>query len=127
MKTAGRYRKALILALLLLNTSGARVVSVTDVCQSSRVYFSPARSLRAIVKLVSRRESRPRTPRAFGSAKSRYSSLEIERLCRDDRLAMVVILPPVHVVLPDESSRLRPVYAWQAPKDRSPVGPPLLV
>ena len=122
-----RYRKLFALLLLVLNTSGARVVSVTDVCQNSRVYFSPARSLRAVVKLVTGQKSRQRTPRAFGAAKNRYSSLEIERFHRDERPAPVALLSPVSITLQLESSRLRPVYSWRTPTGRSPVSPPLLV
>lgn len=123
-----RYRKLFALLLLVLNTSGARVVSVTDVCQNSRVYFSPTRSLRAVVKLVTGQKNRQRTPRAFGAAKNRYSSLEIERFHRDERPATVALQTPVSIMLPAaSSSRLRPVYAWQAPTGRSPVSPPLLV
>jgi hypothetical protein len=122
-----RCRKIFVLFLLLLNTSGARIVSVTDVCERSRVFFSPARSLRAIVKLVRGQERTRRPPRSFGAQRNRYASLDVERLCRDDRPAMVSILPPVSIALHAESSRLRPVHARHAPRDRSPTGPPLLI
>ena len=120
---ASCYRKAMAVALLTLNVSGVRVVSVCDVCEHSRVFFGPTLSVKAIARIVTHQQWKHAVPNSFGEAKVRYSARDLESLQRNRVVAPVAILPPVSIKLGSERSRNRPSYAWRIPRDNSPAPP----
>jgi hypothetical protein len=121
-----RYQKAIVGLLLLLDLTGARIVTVCDACEHSRVYFSPAVGFKAIARAVTGQTWKRRAPHALGAQANRYSTRDIELVRRDDRPATVNILPPINITIGAERSRNRLVYAWMLPKELSPVKPPQL-
>ena len=50
----GRLRKAFAIALIFLNLSGARVISVTEAFAGSRTYFTADRGVKAILKAATK-------------------------------------------------------------------------
>ncbi|MDD5629753.1 MAG: hypothetical protein PHU21_11855 [Elusimicrobia bacterium] len=126
MRMTGRCKKAITVALLLLNLSGVRVVAVTRACEPSRSYFGPTVGFRALTKTVLRQDWKHHGSRSFGSRLSRRSSHDLEVVRRDKPVSPLAILPPVNITLGTERSRNRLVYAWKVPQERSPVSPPQL-
>lgn len=123
---ARRYQKAITVALLLLNISGARVVAVTDSCEHCRSFFVPASSFRAIAKVVTHQQWKRHAPHSLGARANRYSSQDLQTVRRERPVLPLAILPPVNIALGTELSRNRLVYAWRLPRDRSPVLSPQL-
>jgi hypothetical protein len=118
-----RWKKTIAVALLALNFSGVRVVDVSAACDSSRVFFGPALSFRALTKTVLHQQWSQPSPNSLGSHTLRYSGRDMELLQRNSRIAAVAILPPVTITLGTERSRNRPSYAWRIPRDNSPAPP----
>jgi hypothetical protein len=123
MNMAGRYQKAIAVALLTLNVSGARVVAVSGACEHSRVFFGPALSVRALVKVVTHQQWKQSAPNSLGEANVRYSAKDLEFIQRNRVIAPVAVLPPVSITLGTERSRIRPSYAGRLPRDNSPAPP----
>jgi len=121
-----RYRKAISVALLLLNLSGARVVAVCEACGQSRTYFGPTRSFKAIAKTVTRQQWGQRGTRSLGARTRHRSSRDVEAVQRQHCFATVPILRPASVVLDTGISRRPPLLVRKLPSDQSPVQPPQL-
>ncbi|MBI5211199.1 MAG: hypothetical protein HY927_14600 [Elusimicrobia bacterium] len=120
-----RYRKGIAVALLLLNFSGARVVTVSAACERSRSYFGPARGFKAIVKKALHQQRRDRAQRSLGASKRR-SSRDIEATTRSNAPAPVVVQRDAETAVSPALSPINPLYSWKLPQDRSPVQPPHL-
>jgi hypothetical protein len=120
MKMAQCYRKAMVVALLILNVSGARVVAVCDACEHSRVFFGPALSVRAIAKAVTHQQWKQPAPNSLGEANVRYSAKDLEFLQSSRVVAPIAILPPVSITLGTERAR-NGLSNWRLPRDNSPA------
>jgi hypothetical protein len=118
-----RYKKAIAVALLLLDFTGARVVAVSDACEHNRVFFGPALSFRAIAKTVTHQDWQQPSPRSFGERANHFSGQDMDVVRRESRVASVVILPSINIALGTERSRNRPLYVWKLPSDLHPVQP----
>ena len=94
-----RYQKAIAVALLLLNVSGARVVAVCDACDHNRVFFGPTLSFRAIAKTITRQKWRQPSPHSLGAQTDKYSARDLETLQRSRLVVPVAVLPPVNITL----------------------------
>ena len=118
-----RYQKGIAVALLILNLSGARVIAVSDACERSRAFFSPALSFKAIAKAVTRQQWKQSSPHSLGARAGRYSSRDLEFVQRNGVADPIAILPPVIIALGSEHFRNRPPSSWRLPLDNVPAPP----
>jgi hypothetical protein len=122
-----RFRKGLVLALLALNVSGVRAVTVSGLCETSRVVFHPGLSFKAIAKTVTHQEWKQRVPDSLGARTKQYSARDLDFLRGDSRLAPIAVVSQPAVVLDQEDAGRRcRTAAWKLPADEHPVQPPHL-
>ena len=122
-----RARKAMALLVLLLDFTGARMVTVSEACEPSRVYFTPTLGFKAIAKLVTKQAWKAPPPRSFGAQTQRYSGVDLQLLQSDDRPVLAPVLSPINIAPALERSHGALVYAWRLPRDRSPGMFPRLI
>ena len=115
-----RARKAMAVLVLLLDFTGARMVTVSEACEPSRVYFTPNLGFKAITKLVTKQAWKAPPPRSFGAQTRRYSAVDVQLLQSDDRPVIAPVLSHINVAPAIASSNGALVYAWRLPRDRSP-------
>ena len=124
---ARRFRQGLVLALLALNVSGVRAVTVSDACQSNRVVYHPCLSFKAIAKTVTHQYWKQRAPDSLGAHSKQSSARDIEFLRGDNSLVPIAIGPQTIIALGQEHAKQGYRYiTWKLPSDENPVQPPHL-
>jgi hypothetical protein len=126
-KMVRRFRKGLVLALLALNLSGARAVTVSGLCETNRVVFHPGLSFKAIAKTVTHQGWKQRAPDSLGAHTKQYSARDLDSLRGDNRLAPIAVVSQTTVVLdPEGAGRRCRTTAWKLATDEHPVQSPHL-
>ena len=119
------FRKLMAVGVLLLDLTGARMVSVVEACEPAHAYCSSALSFKAILKLAAGQPWQRRAARSFGARVSR-SAFDLELLTSDDRPALAPTEASIVIAhcpdLPGDGLR----HAARHPRDRSPTNPPQL-
>lgn len=113
-------------ALLLLNVSGWRVVTVRHACENSYNYYLPSSALEAIQKsLVQDRQGGQDSRHTLGRASR--SARDLESLKNTDQAPPVVIRPAVAIAIAADKDSSRTLQAWKLSMDDRPIPPPLLL
>ena len=116
-----RHQRKIAIALLMLNVSGARAVTVTDSCQRCRTFYSASRGFKAITKTLARREwKKTSSETRFGESHKHSSTKDLEAMSRKLSVALVPVLPAVSVALKSDSPRAGPAGVWALPSDLHP-------
>ena len=115
-----RGRKVVAVLVLLLDFTGARMVTVSESCEPSRVFFGPTLGFKAIAKLVTKQTWKTPMPRSFGARANRVSAVDVQLLRGEDRPVVAPALSPTNVAPAIERSPGPIVYMWRAPRDRGP-------
>jgi hypothetical protein len=102
-RTLRRWRKALSLALLLLNVSGARVYASCSACEKSRTYFGPSLAFKMVARSIgyaaARQDWRSSAPNQLGEAKKHTHASDLAGLRRGGQAAPVALVPGAVVLL----------------------------
>jgi hypothetical protein len=103
MQAVRKYQRKLAVALLLLNMSGARAITVCDACEHHRTFFSAGLGFKALTKKVMRVERKKQTGNSFGERASRFCACDLSTVRREKAVAMVVTLPAISIPLDTKS------------------------
>ncbi|MCX5788886.1 MAG: hypothetical protein NTX64_10340 [Elusimicrobia bacterium] len=115
-----RGRKVVAVLVLLLDFTGARMVTVSEACEPSRVFFGPTLGFKAIAKLVTKQTWKTPAPRSFGARANRVSAVDVQLLRGEDRPVVAPVLSSINVAPAIERSHGTLICLWRAPRDRSP-------
>jgi hypothetical protein len=118
-----RQQRKIALALLLLNVSGARAISVSGPCERDHVFFSAGLGFKAVVKTVARREWKKAPPNAWGERTNRYKASDLETVKRVTGVSTVTVHADRAFALDLRSPRAGPASDWKLPTDVSPTHP----
>ena len=121
---SGRLRKGFAIALIFLNLSGARVISVTEAFAGSRTYFTADRGVKAILKAATKQTWRKKGGLCVSDVVR--SAKTLQKIGSSARLDFVPAMLAAGAAIDTGVARPGPLRARRLPLDISPVQPPQL-
>ncbi len=107
-----RQHRKIAIALLLLNVSGARAITVSDPCDNGRVFFSASLGFKAITKTVLHQDwKKDSSQHALGERTKRFTANDMATIRRAVSLGAVDVQRATSVTLSSAAPRIAQLYA----------------